>query len=134
MRRVVTDTHALVWFFAGDLRRLGRQARHLLRTADGVGLEIVVSAISLWEIALLHDEHRLVLPRGFTAWCDALDSHPGFRIEALTRGDVEAARTLAVLRDPHDRLIAGTAVRLGVALLTVDDRIAASGRVRIVWD
>jgi PIN domain nuclease of toxin-antitoxin system len=134
VRRVVADTHALVWFLAGDLRRLGRRARHLLRTADGIGLEIVVSTISLWEIALLHDERRLALPQGFTAWCDALDSHQGFRIEPITRADVEAARTLAHLRDPHDRLIAGTAVRLGVALLTVDDRIAASGRVKVLWD
>ena len=133
MSRVVADTHALVWFFAGDLRRLGRRARRFLRTADGIGLEIVVSVISLWEIALLHDERRLVLPQGFTAWCDALDSHQGFRIEPLTRADVEAARTLR-LRDPHDRLIAGTAIRLGVALLTVDERIAASGRVKVLWD
>jgi PIN domain nuclease of toxin-antitoxin system len=132
--RVVADTHALVWFFAGDLRRLGRRARRVLRTADGIGLEIVVSVVSLWEIALLHDERRLVLSRGFTAWCDALDGHQGFRIEPLTRADVEAARTVAQLRDPHDRLIAGTAIRLGVALLTVDQRIAASGRVKVLWD
>ena len=134
MRRVVADTHALVWFLAGDLRRLGRGARRVLRAADGVGHEIVVSVISLWEIALLHDEGRLALPQGFTAWCDALDSRPGFRIEPLTRGDVEAARTLGRLRDPHDRLIAGTAIRLGVALLTLDEHIAASGRVKVLWD
>ena len=96
--------------------------------------EIAVPAISLWEIALLHDGGRLTLPAGFTAWCDGVEHIPGFRVEPLTRGDIEAARALGALGDPHDRLIAGTAVRLGAALLTVDARIAASGRVPVLWD
>jgi PIN domain nuclease of toxin-antitoxin system len=76
----------------------------------------------------------VALPAGFSAWCDGLESVGGFRVEGLTRGDVEAARTLGSLPDPHDRLIAGTAVRLGVPLLTADVRIAASGRVPVLWD
>jgi PIN domain nuclease of toxin-antitoxin system len=105
-----------------------------LQGADGAAFEVVVSVISLWEIALLHDTDRIALPGGFTAWCDGLERLTGFRIEMLTRADVETARTLGSLPDPHDRLIAGTAVRLGVPLLTADSRIGASGRVHVVWD
>jgi PIN domain nuclease of toxin-antitoxin system len=43
------------------------------------------------------------------------------------------ARSLPALRDPFDRLIAGTAVALGVPLITPDVRIAAAPRVRVIW-
>ena len=43
------------------------------------------------------------------------------------------ARAFPDLRDPFDRLIAGTAAALGVPLISPDARIAAAGRVRILW-
>ncbi len=42
------------------------------------------------------------------------------------------ARSLRALADPFDRLIAGTALRLGVPLISADARIAASA-VKTVW-
>jgi len=46
---------------------------------------------------------------------------------------VDEARNLGVLVDPFDRLIAGAALRLGLALLTNDDLITGSNRVRTYW-
>jgi PIN domain nuclease of toxin-antitoxin system len=40
---------------------------------------------------------------------------------------------LGTLRDPHDRLIAGTALRLSVPLITADQRMGSSA-VRVLWD
>ncbi len=134
MRRYVADTHAVLWFFAGEVRRLGCRARRVLETADGVSVGIVVSAISLWEIAQLADARRIRLPVGYTAWCDHLEKLPGIHVEPLLRDDVEMARSLAALPDPSDRLISGTALRLRAPLLTGDRRIAASGRVPVLWD
>jgi PIN domain nuclease of toxin-antitoxin system len=73
------------------------------------------------------------LPAGFSAWCDALDAVDGIRIEPLVLGDVEHARTLRRLVDPHDRLIGGTAARLNVPLMTADPRIRGEPRVRTLW-
>jgi PIN domain nuclease of toxin-antitoxin system len=95
--------------------------------------EVLVSVVSLWEIALLHDEASIRLPAGFSAWCDALVAVEGVRVEPLLLGDVEEARMLRGLRDPHDRLIAGTALRLGVALITADARMGSDARLRAVW-
>jgi PIN domain nuclease of toxin-antitoxin system len=89
--------------------------------------------VSLWEVAMLHDEGKLRLAAGFVAWCDALEALPGVSVEPLLRRDIEEARGLRVLVDPHDRLIAGTALRLGVPLITADRRIAVERRVRTVW-
>jgi PIN domain nuclease of toxin-antitoxin system len=133
VRRYVADTHVLLWALSGSLQRLGRGARRAVSGVDTGVSELVVSVVSLWEVALLHDEGKLRLAQGFSAWCDALEAAPGLHVEPLLRADVEQARSLRGLRDPHDRLIAGTAVRLGVPLLTADSRVAASG-VRVVWD
>jgi PIN domain nuclease of toxin-antitoxin system len=134
MRRYLADTHTLLWFFAGDVRRLGKRARRILEAVDGINVGVVVSVISLWEVAQLNDTGRVRLPAGYTAWCDHLEELPGLRVEPLLRGDVEMARSLRGFRDPSDRLIAGTALRLKVPLLSGDGRIAASGRISIVWD
>jgi PIN domain nuclease of toxin-antitoxin system len=93
----------------------------------------VVSVVTLWEVALLHDDGHVRLPVSFSAWCDALEATAGLTVTPLVRGDVEEARALAMLRDPHDRLIAGTAIRLGIPLISADQRLPRSG-VRIVWD
>jgi PIN domain nuclease of toxin-antitoxin system len=133
MKTYLADTHAIVWFIGGERRRLGRRARRVFDEQAADRCEIRVSVISLWEIALLHDAGALHLPAGFSAWCDALEGLARFSIEPMLRSDVELARSLAGLRDPSDRLIAGTALRLGAALITADARIRDDSRIPTVW-
>ena len=133
MRRYLADTHVLLWFMGGEHRRIGPRARRVL---SGLALgrsSLSVSTVSLWEIAMLGDEGRIRLPLGFSAWCDALEAYRGVSIEPLIRGDIEEARAFRALRDPMDRLIAGTALRLDVPLLTADTRIAIDRRLRTIW-
>jgi len=46
--------------------------------------------------------------------------------------DVDAARTLP-FSDPYDCLIAGTALRMGLPLITQDEEIVESGLIETVW-
>ena len=46
--RILLDTHALLWFLAGNAKLSG-QARELIETEEN---EVLVSAGSLWEIAI----------------------------------------------------------------------------------
>ena len=133
MKRYLADTHTVLWFAGGEHRRLGRRARRAFAEADAGRSEILVSVVSLWEIAILHDEGAIRLPAGFSAWCDALSAVAGLRIEPLTRGDIDEARSLRGLPDPHDRLIGGTALRLGAVLLTRDRRMRGARRPRTAW-
>ena len=131
MKRYLADTHALVWFLA----KRSKLGRHAARVFEGLGVttEVHVSSITLWEVALLHDEGHLRLGEGFSAWCNALADLEGIRLEPLLRDDVEEARSLGRLLDPSDRLIAGTALRLGVPLLSRDAKMKAEKRIRLVW-
>ncbi len=133
MKRYVADTHAVLWFAAGEQKRLGRSGRRIIDGLRAGRSSIVVSVVSLWEIAMLHDEGSIRLTAGYTAWTDALEALQGVVIEPLTRGDVDEARTLRDLVDPHDRLIAATSLRLGVPLLTADERMTGNRRVSTVW-
>ena len=95
--------------------------------------EIRLPAVAAFEIALLMARGRLKSPLGWTDWLDALESTPNLVVEPLLVEDVAWAHHLAALVDPFDRLIAATARRLDVALLTADERVTKSKLVKVVW-
>ncbi len=56
--RLLLDTHAFLWFVAGD-RRMGAKAR---RAIEARGTQPLVSVASVWELALKSSLKRLTLP------------------------------------------------------------------------
>jgi PIN domain nuclease of toxin-antitoxin system len=129
----VTDTHPLVFYAAKKLDRLSRRCMRIFRRAEQ-GRDVVhVPTVCFFEIALLIERGRIQSNVSFESWYALVGQQPGFRIEPLIWEDVREARALASLADPFDRLITGTAVRIGVPLLTNDDRIHASRLVPVVW-
>lgn len=115
------DTHVLLWFAADD-PLLGAGAIRAVDAALRVD-ELVVSAVSFWEIAMLTMKRRLSLPADPAA----------FRRRVLAQGILEApvhgaiaiaaAELPAFHGDPADRMVVATALDLGAELITADDRI-----------
>ena len=128
---LVADTHALVWYLSGRERRLSVRARRAFTQAETGRLTIHVPAAVLMELVLLEHAGRLRI--SYRDLREQLALRPGFPLQAMTPEDVDEARSLGVLVDPFDRMIAGTALRLGLPLLTNDDLITASKRVRTYW-
>ena len=91
------------------------------------------STISLFEIAQLEERGRVQLNVPYDRWCQLVEDSPPLLLLPLERSHVSQARGLPALRDPFDRMVAGTAAALGVPLITSDARIAESRRVRAVW-
>ena len=83
------------------------------------------------EIVLLEQAGRLRI--SYQNLREQLALRPGFPLQPTTLEDVDEARSIGVLVDPFDRLIAGAALRLGLPLLTNDDLITGSKRVRTYW-
>jgi len=129
----VTDTHALVFYVTGALRRMSPRCRTIFRRAEEERDRVHVPIVCFFEIALLLERGRLRSRIDFDAWRDLVAAQAGLPVEQLVWEDVREARALTGLVDPFDRLIGGTAVRLGAPLLTNDERMRRSGLVRTVW-
>ncbi len=127
------DTVALVGYLGGALRGLGPAARRAIDNARQGRSRLAVPTVCLFEIGQLEERGRLALAVPFEQWCDLVEQSEALVLLPLQRTHVSEARSLPTLRDPFDRLIAGTAIALGVPLITSDTRIAASGRVSVVW-
>ena len=130
---VVVDTHALLWWIAGD-RRLSKAAK---RALDRAAL-IDVSAISLWEVAMLASKQRIELDRPVAAWANDLAATPGVDVRPIDGSIAVAAAGLDDFHgDPADRLIVATSLAHRAALVTKDDRIRSwarsNGALATIW-
>ena len=128
---VVTDTHPLIWFLTGRTRRLSQTARRVFNAAEAGRSGLHIPAVVLMELVLLEQIGRIRL--SYADLRAQLALRPTIQIEPLDAADVDEARALAALPDPFDRMIAGTAVRLGLPLLTADAKIGALPNVETVW-
>jgi PIN domain nuclease of toxin-antitoxin system len=127
--KYLLDTHTFLWF-AAEPDRLSEQVRQILVHTEN---DLLLSAASGWEIALLWKLNRIELPED-----------PAFFIPQVIQTlsltplfiGFETAITAATLphihRDPFDRLLVATAMREKVPLLS-KDRIMTEYGVEVVW-
>ncbi len=115
--RFLLDTHALLWAAQGD-RRLSEAAEAII--VDG-SQELVLSAVSVLEIALKQAAGRLELPEDAATWIRGRIAAFGLEeLPVTTAHAIEAARLPAHHRDPWDRLLVAQARVEGLPLLTAD--------------
>ena len=67
---ILLDTQVLLWLLYGD-HRLGRHTRRVIDQAFADG-SAAVSAISFWEVAMLHAKGRLALLTDIGSWREGL--------------------------------------------------------------
>jgi PIN domain nuclease of toxin-antitoxin system len=118
---VILDTHA--WLRYLGAAGVPRKARQRIDRARKAG-HLQIAAVTLWEIALLAHERKLRLDGAVEPWLHTALARSRVTVAPLDAGVArEAARLIRVLRDPADCQIAGTALHLGVPLVTRDARI-----------
>ena len=118
---IVLDTHVLLWMDRND-ESLGARSRHLIENAWQTDT-VAVSAISFWEVAMLAQRGRVVLPAAIEAWrADLLQA--GVQEIPVNGGIALRATTLQELhRDPADRFIVATALHHHALLVTAESKI-----------
>jgi PIN domain nuclease of toxin-antitoxin system len=96
--------------------------------------QLMVSAISAWEVGLLNSKGRLELFLDCEAWVNLALSSPGLRLAALTPAIAVLSTRLPgdFHADPADRILVATARIEGARLLTKDERILEYGRKKYV--
>ena len=119
---ILLDTQTLIWLLF-DEQRLGPRARRTIDQAWPLA-ETAVSAITFWEIAMLHEKQRLALLADAGSWRASLLADGLVEIPLDGSVGIRAATLQDFHRDPADRIIVATALE-GHQLVTSDRRILA---------
>ena len=133
MKMAVVDTHTVIWALLRP-ELLSQQAKDVFRQAQQQRLKMAVPSICLVEVTYLVEKRRLdSATRDFLL--QALQD-PESAVE-LVPLDYEVADALArvprdEVPDMPDRIIAATAVHLGLPLVSRDRKIRASS-VTTIW-
>ncbi len=116
MRRVLLDTHVLLWWL-GDDARLGPRTRDLIADERNV---VYVSAATASEASIKRALGKLSCPDNL----DAIVQDEGFEQLPISFFHGETAGALPALhRDPFDRMLVAQAQAEGLEIVTDDDAI-----------
>lgn len=124
MRKLLLDTHALLWWLA-DHPRLGLKAKSLIAEPRNV---VYVSAAILWEISIKKSLGKL----SATENLDQVVEEEGFTKLPIScfHGD-QAGLLPKHHKDPFDRMLIAQAQSEGLSIIT-NDEIFSSYSVQIV--
>ena len=127
---IVLDTATWVWR-ASDPKRLTASARRAIDQAE----QVLVSAISVWEVAMLVAKRRIQLDRPVEQWVDIALALPGIQLAPLEPAIAVRSTKLPgeFHPDPADRIIIATALENAVPIITPDDRIRSYPHVQSAW-
>lgn len=120
------DTHAMLWLLLGD-KRLSQTAR---RTIADAAQPLIVSAISLWEVATKRSLGKLSAPADLSrqlARLGAIELLPISPLHAEAVGELPWHH-----RDPFDRMLVAQAQAEGLSIVSADPALAQYG-VDVIW-
>ena len=127
--KVLLDTHAFLWWVAGD-PQLSDRAAELI--ADGAN-EVLFSVASAWEIVVKTSLGRLRLQDDVETFLDEQLEANAFGVLPIhLRHAVVIASLPDLHRDPFDRMLVAQAMSEGTAIVTGDRQVMAYP-VEVVW-
>jgi PIN domain nuclease of toxin-antitoxin system len=129
MARLLLDTHAFLWWLAGD-ERLSAEAREaIVEELD----PIFISAASIWEISTKHRLGKLPGASAIVGDLAGVIEGQGFVGLPITIRHGHAAGALpGPHRDPFDRMLIAQAMLDDLTLVSNDGAFGAYG-VRLLW-
>ena len=121
--KALLDTHVLIWWL-NDRKRLSPTQQKIVGAVHP-GEPLLVSDISLWEVATLHGLGRIRLALPLREWLDKATAPPLVQRHGISPAIAAEVAALpdSFHRDPADRILVATARVLGATLLTQDRRI-----------
>ena len=118
---ILLDTHVLVWLDEAS-PQLGAAAIERINAAFQAG-EAMVSAISFWEVGMLVTKGRIRLDLDLGVWRNDFLEQGLIELPVTGEIGIKAATFERFHGDPADRLIAATALKNSLALVTADKKL-----------
>ncbi len=134
MPAAVTDTHSLIWYLE-DSPRLGQAAGEFFDACAQGENTVFVPTICLVEILFLREKGR-IRPEWYEVLNRELQAgETGLIVADLTYPVVKAISRVPrqIVPDMPDRIIAATALSLGVPLISRDHAFAQVPGLEIIW-
>lgn len=125
---MLIDTHIIIWMM-GNQAKLSPVAQRAITATEVLGY----SAISLWELAMLHQKGRVGANKSIEEWIGDFSKKLEYRLFPITPDVAIRSGKLAMHGDPADRIIVATALELNVPLITADTRIHTINALSVVW-
>ena len=134
---ILLDTHVLIWWVNGDLSRLSKAALAAIESnrQSNQKQQLLVSAISYWEVAMLLERGRLSLSMDSEKWFNLISAIPAIKFLPLQPRVAINATQLPVPfhADPADRFLVAQARQLNLPLVSADARIRQYAHVQSIW-
>lgn len=131
--KYLLDTHVWVWWNMHP-ENLSGKVKRLIASSEKYE-EILVSAISVWELCKLLEKGKIEISCDPCDWLETALAMPKLRLVPLT--PTIAYRSTALPRlasaDPADQIIVATAQEENAVLLTKDVLIRQCKHVRTIW-
>jgi PIN domain nuclease of toxin-antitoxin system len=113
MKRLLLDTHALIWWLNGD-KQLGKNAREVIGNSTN---PVYISAATTWEMSIKHQLGKLDFPDDI----DKKIEEAGFIALPISLFHGKQAGDLPLHHsDPFDRMLIAQAQAEGLTIVTKD--------------
>lgn len=129
--RILLDTHAFLWFVAGDAALSGAARTAIEDSAN----DVLVSIASVWEIAIKVSIGKLTVDApSVDAFFDEQMDENGFGYLPIDPPHVFRVSRLAFHhRDPFDRLLVAQAIEEAIPLVTREQAVFAPYGATLIW-
>lgn len=127
--RVLLDTHALLWFFAGD-SKLSQKAKMLIDETETIKL---ISIVSIWEMTIKQAKGKLNLETSAAIYAKQKLSLESFQLLPVEISHLESLALLPMHHnDPFDRIMISQAISEDIALISCD-QFFVGYPVKLIW-
>ncbi len=135
MSAVAADTHSLLWYL-NDSAKLSPPALFAFENAERKGLPIYVSAIILIELRYLVEKGRDIFESDYRRIVGELDNpNSALTFLPLNQETCENLNQISrvIVPDMPDRILAATALTLGLPLISKDNKIGQLTNIQVIW-
>jgi PIN domain nuclease of toxin-antitoxin system len=131
--KLMLDTHTLLWVIG----KTDKLSKKVVQEIQNPGNEVIVSAVSLWEIALKHSIGKLEVDfdiKKIPDYCAKMDIHliPLDPIDALESLNLPKKENH---KDPFDKMLIYQCIKYGYTLVSKDKKIEvyAENGLMYIW-